>query len=514
MLGGIAVIALIAFVVMRNRRRQKAAQQTLATPKKGELAGPSKPTVMTTNYYANATPAKLPPQTTTPIAGQQVQLSLASANVLVESTNNNTLVQPQTREISSVPDVPDNGIPNYGTSNNFYGTPANGNTPQPRSIEAASAQPLANPMIELGAQEPQIQPAAPSEIMSLAYPMAASSRAASTLPMQSMVAGLSSTPAVTTDTTSSKTSTTSNHNAVNSSKLLITTSDIEIDTTKPPIGDGSFGVVYSGLLKKSVPVAVKLIKGAVDPAVLRSFEKEVSTWEGLVQKNSGSSILSGLLETCDANNHLSRSFPVLPLMAYCLDPPMLITDLMDQGNLRQYLAAQSWPSGLGLKLLLDVASGMAYLHANGIVHGDLKSLNVMVDENRALIADFGLSKVRKQLGSVASSGTASLSGTPAFVAPEMLAGQSARPPADVYAFAMVCYEVLSKGRYPFDDQPSIAALLYKVAVAAERPDRPEGVDDRVWQLVEQCWAQDPQNRPDFVTVRDRLTELVKELGAH
>lgn len=190
-------------------------------------------------------------------------------------------------------------------------------------------------------------------------------------------------------------------------------------------------------------------------------------------------------------------------MAYSLYPPMLVSDLMKDGNMRQYLSRLGWPLKLSLKLLLDVATGMAYLHSKHIVHGDLKSANIMVDEQRALIADFGLSRFRAELATsgFASSGS-SIMGTPGFIAPEMLAGSSARSPADVYAFAMVCYEVLSKGRSPFDDLPNVAAMLYKVAVERARPARPNGVPDAVWKMVERCWAHEPEDRPDFVTTRD------------
>ncbi|KAI9018314.1 kinase-like domain-containing protein, partial [Hyaloraphidium curvatum] len=233
---------------------------------------------------------------------------------------------------------------------------------------------------------------------------------------------------------------------------------------------GSFGVVYVGLFRKTVPVAVKKFKAEINACILKAFTKEVTAWEGLVQKN------------------------VLPLMAYCIDPPMLVTDLMEQGNLRQYLHSRSWDQSIGLKLLHDVASGMAYLHAHGIVHGDLKAVNVMVDENKALIADFGLAKVRQEIGMTTSS-THGLAGTLVFMAPELLNGDPPQRPADVYAFAMTCYEVLSKGRYPFVDVPNPAVLIYQVGSLKRRPQRPEGVDDKIWALVERCWSHFAEDRP-------------------
>lgn len=151
-------------------------------------------------------------------------------------------------------------------------------------------------------------------------------------------------------------------------------------------------------------------------------------------------------------------FSVLPLMAICLSPPMMITDLAEEGNLRQYLGARGWEQSLGRKLLVDVATGMTYLHSLNILHGDLKSLNVLVDGNRAMITDFGLSKVMWEVGKTNKTTAGGMAGTPGFSAPEVLMGEELKPSADVYAFAMVCYEVVSKGDFPFARAGNIAAV--------------------------------------------------------
>lgn len=202
-----------------------------------------------------------------------------------------------------------------------------------------------------------------------------------------------------------------------------------------------------------------------------------------------------------------ESILVLPLMAYCVDPPMLITDLMEQGDIRKYLSSRGWDQKLGLKLLLDVATGMTYLHSKGILHGDLKTVNVMVDNDQALIADFGLSKIKSE----ATRGTSStaFAGTPGFVAPELIEGEGLQAPADVFSFAMVCYEVVSRGKMPYQGEANIAALLYKVAVEHARPPRPDGVSDDVWWLIERCWAHDPRERPTFVEIREELQRIVQ-----
>ena len=145
-------------------------------------------------------------------------------------------------------------------------------------------------------------------------------------------------------------------------------------------------------------------------------------------------------------------------MAYCVNPPLMVTDLVSGGNLRQFLSSRSWPHRLGYSLLLDVAQGMLYLHAMSVIHGDLKALNVLVDGNKAVIADFGLSKIKMAgttmggtAGLVDSSMATRTGGTVAFMAPELFEGRRMSKASDAYAFAMLCYEVLSEGKYPFGE---------------------------------------------------------------
>lgn len=216
------------------------------------------------------------------------------------------------------------------------------------------------------------------------------------------------------------------------SKLLLSASDVVIDRNQK-LGEGGFGVVYVGKLRGSVNVAVKVLRGEMDERTRAAFAKEVQTWEGLVQRN------------------------ILPLMGFCVEPPMMITDLVEGGNLRQFLEARDWDQNLGRRFLLDIAQGMNYLHSMNILHGDLKSVNVLIDGNRALITDFGLSKMRSDATATMRSNR-DLAGTPGFVAPEILMGEPLKKPADVFSFGMVCYEVLSRGKRPFEDAASPAAV--------------------------------------------------------
>jgi serine/threonine protein kinase len=134
-------------------------------------------------------------------------------------------------------------------------------------------------------------------------------------------------------------------------------------------------------------------------------------------------------------------------MAFSLSPPMMVMDLMEDGNLRQYLSRNNWDQATGRRLLPDVASGMSYLHSFNILHGDLKSTNVLMDGTRAVITDFGLSRVLP-----------SRTGSTAFKSPELLTNGNLDKPTDVYAYGMLCYEVVSNGRMPFEEYVNDAAV--------------------------------------------------------
>lgn len=228
---------------------------------------------------------------------------------------------------------------------------------------------------------------------------------------------------------------------VQKNNKIVDESEVNIDYSKV-VGRGGFGVVYEGRLGRlrGYKVAVKTLKGDFADQNMRAiFEREVNNWMGLNQTN------------------------VLPLLAVCLSPPMMIMDLMKEGNMRQYLTKHKWDQEKAYQLLLGVTNGMTYLHEiAGIVHGDLKSLNVLVQTGgQAKITDFGMSKLYLQFTKTKSGTAGAIGGTAAFAAPEVWANRPAAPPADVYAFAMICYEVVSRGKYPFEEMQNPMAVSWE-----------------------------------------------------
>ncbi|KIO20739.1 hypothetical protein M407DRAFT_50882, partial [Tulasnella calospora MUT 4182] len=114
----------------------------------------------------------------------------------------------------------------------------------------------------------------------------------------------------------------------------------------------------------------------------------------------------------------------------------------NNGNLREFVRSESWELPERISLINDVAGGLSYLHGRNppICHGDLKSLNILVNsENRAIITDFGSARA------IAASGESITMTGPAWTirwaAPELLKGDLPGLGSDVWAFGWICWEV-------------------------------------------------------------------------
>ncbi|CAB79544.1 putative NPK1-related protein kinase [Arabidopsis thaliana] len=133
----------------------------------------------------------------------------------------------------------------------------------------------------------------------------------------------------------------------------------------------------------------------------------------------------------------------------------------------------------------QILNGLVYLHERGIVHCDLKSHNVLVEENGVLkIADMGCAK---------SVDKSEFSGTPAFMAPEVARGEEQRFPADVWALGCTMIEMMT-GSSPWPELNDVVAAMYKIGFSGESPAIPAWISDKAKDFLKNCLKEDQKQR--------------------
>ncbi|XP_027116955.2 RAF-like serine/threonine-protein kinase PRAF [Coffea arabica] len=189
-----------------------------------------------------------------------------------------------------------------------------------------------------------------------------------------------------------------------------------------------------------------------------------------------------------------------------------VTEYMVDGSLRCALLEKGeLDRRTKLTVLLNVASGMEYLHSMDVVHFDLKSPNLLVnlrDPQRPVckVADLGLSKI-KQNALVSGRKRGPLG----WMAPELLNGRRNKvsDKVDVYAYGITTWETETR-KVPYGDMdPDI--IRSGVAYSNLRPAIPEYCDPELRKLMEECWSPDPAARPSFTQIRERLQAMLMAL---
>jgi eukaryotic-like serine/threonine-protein kinase len=168
------------------------------------------------------------------------------------------------------------------------------------------------------------------------------------------------------------------------------------------------------------------------------------------------------------------------------------------------------PVPLAVQVLREAAIALGYAHRRGVVHRDVKPANIMLEDERVTLTDFGISKVDATASSSATTAArltdlGTVVGTPAYMAPEQAVGQPVDGRTDQYALGVVGFEMLA-GRVPFDDVTPHAIIQRHISnlppdLGTLRPDAPR----HVVGAISRALSKAPSNR--FPTMEEFAAAL-------
>ncbi|KAI1307027.1 Tyrosine-protein kinase transforming protein RYK [Halotydeus destructor] len=240
---------------------------------------------------------------------------------------------------------------------------------------------------------------------------------------------------------------------------------------KQPLKQGFHGTIYEGTLQlrkgTSMAVAMKQLKNSECHEELRA---EAEMMACLDHPN---------IVECIGLSMLNRK------------PELLIMPLFKNGDLRSFVNRYPPTIGFALKVFIDIAKGVSYLSARGVVHRDLAARNILLtDALGAKIADFGLAS------NLESDGTASLKNIKVairWLAIECFTDKKYTAAADIWSFGIIMWEVFSRGRMPYPEVGDDDIIEHIQDGNQNR--QPFGVPDWLMELMDCCWNVTPAERP-------------------
>ncbi|KIO18620.1 hypothetical protein M407DRAFT_83697 [Tulasnella calospora MUT 4182] len=200
---------------------------------------------------------------------------------------------------------------------------------------------------------------------------------------------------------------------------------------------------------------------------------------------------------------------ILPFVGYFLSQDLetsyLVSPFIRNGNVKDYLTSKQAKPEERLELVRDTLKGLHYLHTRDppIIHGDLKSLNVLVnDDRRAVLCDFGLAGAVRG-GHSGLTTSSDFKGSTRWCSREVLMGDERTLKSDIWGWACLASEIIT-GNPPYYDIKSDAAVILVVCGEASKRKTPEPTPTPTFpngllELLRKCWDFEPDNRPDAGT---------------
>ncbi|MEO3874926.1 protein kinase [Nonomuraea sp. B12E4] len=244
------------------------------------------------------------------------------------------------------------------------------------------------------------------------------------------------------------------------------------------LGEGGQGVVYLAKDPSGTHLAVKWLRPDLsgDQVSVERFLREVQVAQQVAPFCTAAVLGTGVEQ----------------------DRPYIISEFIEGPSLHQIVQEEGPRTGSVLhRLAIGTATALAAIHQAGIVHRDFKPANVIIGADGPRVIDFGIARALNATATISGM----VVGTPAYMAPEQIMGETAGPAADLFSWASAMIFAAS-GRAPFGSD-TMPAVINRVL--NQQPDL-DVLDGQLRDVVAACLAKDPAQRPTAEQVIMRLLQ--------
>lgn len=266
------------------------------------------------------------------------------------------------------------------------------------------------------------------------------------------------------------------------------TLDIKEVTINKLLGSGGFGSVYEATYKNQKVALKQLHTNCKNKkAAMQSFKAETRH------------------EVLSLMDHPNIVKTLAVASASSLDDePCFLMEYVSTKTLQHLLHDQDekFDDFRRIRIASQMARALVYIHQNGIVHLDLKPVNIlMTSDGNCKIADFGCCQYIEDHPNTPS--RSYVTGTFAYRAPELLKGEDPTYKADVFSFGICLWQLWSR-EIPYKLQ-NHQVVIFRVVACNLRPTMPSGLDNRYVDLMTSSWAASANNRPSMENIASTLS---------
>lgn len=262
-----------------------------------------------------------------------------------------------------------------------------------------------------------------------------------------------------------------------------TLTNFELNLDTKPFSKGFDGELYKGMWLKSTKVVVKKIK--LDNKSKEEFIDIVNIWYNM------------------------RHEYIITLYgaSYCKEFGFYVMPYIENGTLPTFFDKIKWDYSEIKRIFYEISIGMYYMHSRSYYHGDIKSNNVIIDGNKHVkIIDFDLtSNIKDKKTNIRS-----IRWCPPEIFDENMDGNEIdKQKQDVYAFGLLCYEILTQGRIPFDNIEE--KYLVKTILSLDKFKKSDFniiIEDQLLDIINKCITRNPYDRLNFEQISSDLQKIL------